>query len=482
MLKKLTHALFGRPTRDRSDLPAPGNDRPGHSQRDLQGDSGLPPQLQTLDLSGVDIFSRAEHGISRKHISPSALKVLYRLSDHGYQAFLVGGGIRDLMLGGNPKDFDVSTDATPEQVRELFRNSRIIGRRFRIVHIRFGREIIEVTTFRAHHGPGSKGSDSESAHSSSGMLLRDNVYGSINEDALRRDFTINALYYTTNHFLVLDFAGAMNDLEQRLIRIIGDPERRYREDPVRLIRAVRFAAKLDFDIEEATRRPIDELAPLLSSVAPARLFDESLKLLLGGQAEKTFALLCQFEVARYLFPLTLDATTEPESPAAQLVTLALRNTDQRLAAGKSITPAFLFAALLWPALLRELHTRGDKPSPPAIQQAANHVISEQVQYTAIPRRFSSMMREIWELQWRLRPRSRRQVESMIAHPRFRAAYDFLVLREQAGEDLEGLGQWWTDFQAADNVQQERMIQSLKGGPRKKRRRKRRSGNRDRQQQ
>lgn len=481
MLKKLTHALFGkfRPTTDHESPAAQaGND----------GDSGdgLPARLQELDLDGARILSRSEHCISRKQISPNALKVLYRLGDHGYQAFLVGGCIRDLMLQGEPKDFDISTDATPEQLKELFRNARIIGRRFRIVHIRFGREVIEVTTFRAHHNPTGQVAEArpdkpirnlDSAHSSTGMLLRDNVYGSINEDALRRDFTINALYYTTNRFLVLDFANGCSDLEQRLVRIIGDPEQRYREDPVRLIRAIRFSAKLDFEIEEKTREPIDRLAWLLESVSPARLFDESLKLFLGGRAEKTFSLLCRFEVADHLFPATMETTTEPDSPASRLVMLALRNTDERLAAGKSITPAFLFAAILWPPLLRELQSgEGGNPPPPAIQEAAGEVITEQVRHIAIPRRFTSMMREIWELQWRMQPRNRRRVESLIGHPRFRAAYDFLLLREEAGEDLEGLGQWWTDFQAGDSVQQEKMIQALGGGP-GKRRRKRKPRNR-----
>jgi poly(A) polymerase len=411
------------------------------------------------------------------------LKVLYRLNDAGYQAFLVGGGVRDLLLGGHPKDFDISTNATPEDIKALFRNARIIGRRFKIVHLSFGREIIEVTTFRAHHSAenefeeddsrqGIRGLDS--AHSSTGMILRDNVYGNISEDAIRRDFTVNALYYTTTQFRILDFVHGMEDLDNGLIRIIGDPEQRYREDPVRLLRAVRFAAKLDFDIEPGTREPLDRLAHLLAPISPARLFDESLKLLTGGHAEVTFDTLRQFKLADHLFKSTLLATQDPDSPGSRLVVLALRNTDARLAEGKSVTPAFLYAALLWPPLLTELGAKGvtEQSSLPDLQDAASRVIMEQLQRTAIPRRFTTAMREIWEMQLRLRPRSRRSVETVMAHPRFRAAYDFLLLREESGEDLEGLGQWWTDFQQADRAGQEILLASLdKRSPRKPRRRK-----------
>lgn len=479
MLKKLTRALFGRPEKP-SVSPPPTSGRL-HPE--------LPPALATLDLpESVRVLSRDEHGISRKRISPNALKVLYRLGDAGFHAFLVGGGVRDLLLDGRPKDFDVSTDATPEEVRELFRNSRIVGRRFKIVHIRFGREIIEVTTFRAHHrARNSVGDDHrsrrsirdlDSAHSDSGMILRDNVYGGIDEDALRRDFSINALYYTTRGFVVLDFADGQHDLEQRVIRIIGDPETRYREDPVRLLRAIRFAAKLGFSIEEETEEPLDRLAGLLESVAPARLFDETLKLLAAGHAVDTYALLSQYRIMDHLFPATRASTPDPESPAARLVQLALGNTDRRLQQGKSITPAFLYAALLWPPLLQALQDRGiaatDRPKQPVLQAAANEVITAQLEYTAIPRRFTAMMREIWELQWRLTPGSRRRTQAVFDHPRFRAAYDFLVLREEAGEATQQQGQWWTEFQQADESGREKMLAALQGNRQggKKRRRKR----------
>lgn len=488
MLRKLKNALFARINGNRSSSSKNKDKTTAASSPNRETFTG---ELQELDLTQVGVIQRGDHGISRRQISPSALKVLYRLNDAGFHAFLVGGGVRDLLLGGSPKDFDISTDATPEDVKDLFRNSRIVGRRFKIVHIRFGREIIEVTTFRAHHKPevgarpakaGRSIKNLDSAHSESGMILRDNVYGSINEDALRRDFTINALYYTTRGFLVLDFADGRKDLENRLIRIIGDPETRYREDPVRMLRAIRFSAKLDFDIEEHTRAPLDELADLLASVSPARLFDESLKLLANGRAETTFQLLCHYRTGDYLFGTTLDVIRDRDDPASRLVMLAMRNTDRRLAEGKSITPAFFYAALLWPPLLQALERRGatDRPTQPVLHEAANEVIARQLEQTAIPRRFTGMMREVWDMQWRLQATTRRRVEYAIAHSRFRAAYDFLLLREEAGEDLGGLGQWWTDFQDADHAGQEQMLAALRpvAKPRKRRKRKKPAGKKD----
>src|SRR5690606_26026623 len=311
---------------------------------------------------------------------------------------------------------------------------------------------------------------------SSGLILRDNVYGDINEDALRRDFTVNALYYTIDGFRIIDFVGGLDDIDRRLLRIIGDPETRYREDPVRLLRALRFASKLGFDIEKNTRAPMDDLAHLLESISPARLFDESLKLLAGGHAERTFALLRKFKVGEFMFRSTMACTRDPDHPWHRLVTLALRNTDARLADGRTVTPAFLYAALLWPPLQKELEKSGnERTSVTDQQEAANRVIAHQLKVTSIPKRFSIAMREIWELQLRLSVRSRRGAENVYSHPRFRAAYDFLLLREEAGEDTQGLGQWWTDFQAGDSPQQERMLEALgKGasGPRKRRRRSR----------
>ena len=424
-----------------------------------------------LKIAGTDkaiIITRDGHSISRKDIAPNALKVLYRLTSAGYHAYIVGGGIRDLLLKKKPKDFDIATDATPEEVKNLFRNGHIIGRRFKIVHVRFGREIIEVTTFRANHARSNEISDNPtrhqikglaSAHSESGMILRDNVYGNIDEDALRRDFTINALYYTTDGFRVLDFCSGMDDLKAKKIRIIGNPIERYKEDPVRMLRAIRFAAKLDFTIEENTQKPIDELSYLLDSISSARLFDETLKLMTGGYAERTFEMLRRFQLGTYLFAPTLEALSESDGSSANLVFLALKNTDDRLAKGKSVTPAFLFASLLWPVLKLHLAKSKNLGLPPqkAFQQAAQSALSEQLHYTAIPKRFTLATREIWELQQKLGVRTKRNVDRVFNSSRFRAAYDFLLLREESGEELKGLGQWWTDFQVSDSETKLKLI-------------------------
>lgn len=429
------------------------------------------------DSPGADkanIINREDHNISRKLISPNALKVLYRLGEGNFDAFLVGGCVRDIILGKRPKDFDVATSATPEQVRSLFKNARIIGRRFKIVHIRYGREIIEVTTFRANHDASNEIADGasrrkikelDSAHSTSGMILRDNVYGNIDEDALRRDFTINALYYSLDQFRVLDFCGGIEDLNSRTIRMIGDPEARYREDPVRMLRAIRFAAKLDFDLDAATAEPIDKLAYLLESISSARLFDETIKLLTGGNAVKTFELLRQSRVGDYLFAPTMKSISNGPDNSSRLLQLALINTDSRLAEGKSVTPAFLFAALLWPVLQNRLASGANDHQHH--QNAANDVILEQLPFTAVPKRFTIAAKEIWELQLRLARRNKRSIESSFAHPRFRAAYDFLLLREESGEELGGLGQWWTDFQLVDEEQRRELVLSAaKTTPRK----------------
>lgn len=433
-------------------------------------------------------IARDHHNISRKHISDGALKVMARLRSGGYQAYLVGGSVRDLLLGQRPKDFDIATDARPEQVRELFRNSRIIGRRFKIVHVRFGPEIIEVTTFRGRHSaPDDTDEDStptqQSARSEGGMLLRDNVYGSLEEDAERRDFTVNALYYTTEDFGVYDFANGMTDLQNRTIRIIGTPETRYREDPVRMLRAIRFAAKLDFDIEPQTAKPIRELANILRDVPAARMFDEVLKLLMAGAGAATFNLMLDFGLFAALFPDSAKALAEDDG-GTELIRLALHNTDLRIAQHKPVTPAFLYAALLWPALQREFNhlSTQELPEAIAIQQAATTVIERQLRTIAIPRRFSLPMREIWEIQWRLPRRSPQRVSNLMENPRLRAGYDFLLLREQAGEELDGLGEWWTDYMAADETAREHMLRSVNerssggGGARRRRPRRKPSSN------
>ena len=403
----------------------------------------------TPAIGAATRIPRDSHSVSRKNISDNALKVIHRLRSQGHQAFLVGGAVRDLLLGNQPKDFDVATDATPEKVHSLFGNSRIIGRRFRIVHVRFGRELIEVTTFRGHHGTGDEpGDSSQGSHQSTqGVLLRDNVFGSLEEDAIRRDFTVNALYYNVDDFSLFDHVDGLGDLQQRQLRIIGDAEQRYREDPVRMLRAVRFSAKLDFSIEPGTAAPIAELAYLLEAIPPARLFDEMLKLFMTGYAHRTFRLLCDHGLIEHLFPAT--ATAMDDMPYARaLIEAAMASTDARVAEDKPVTPAFLFAALLWPPtvqLQRQLEDRG-KPSAEALSEAGNTITSEQIHHLSIPRRFSLPMFEIWSLQSLLQTRTGRGSQALMRLRRFRAAYDFLLLREQSGEDLDGLGKVWTKLQ------------------------------------
>ncbi|PSF12373.1 polynucleotide adenylyltransferase PcnB [Marinobacter fuscus] len=431
---------------------------PGHGKKQT-------PRYQRQDIP------RDQHNVSRSMISEPAKKVLHRLNKAGYEAYLVGGGVRDILLGGQPKDFDIATDATPEEVHDLFRNSRLIGRRFRIVHVVFGREIIEVTTFRGNaNDTASDVADDEHKTSEHGLLLRDNVYGDLEQDALRRDFTINALYYCIRNFSIVDFAQGVRDLENRQIRLIGDPETRYREDPVRMLRAIRFAGKLGFDIEAGTEAPIRELAPLLTHIPPARLFEEVLKLFSAGHGEVTYQLLRHYGLLAPLFPETTRALEQGESD--ELILQALRNTDARIARGKSVTPYFLFGAMLWPALQAEWRKRQDNGDPvqPALHGAIGKVIGRQVQATAIPKRFSGPMKEVWELQMRLPRRQGKRAFATMAHPRFRAAYDFLLLREAAGELEPGLGQWWTDFQATDERGQEKLLSQLGAPAGRKRRR------------
>ena len=384
------------------------------------------------------IVARDAHGISRKDISPNALRVLYRLREGGFAAYLVGGAVRDLLIGGHPKDFDVATDATPEQVRGLFRNCRLIGRRFRLAHVVYGREIIEVATFRANEddGSGSREMGDE------GRIHRDNVYGTIEDDAVRRDFTANALYYAIEDFSVRDYVGGFEDVQARVLRLIGDPESRYREDPVRMLRAVRLSSKLGFSIDPSAAEPIPRLAVLLSGAAPARLFDECLKMFMAGHAETSFLSLEDNGLLPALFPETARALATNSSGALRTTVLqALRSTDQRVAEDKAVTPAFLFAALLWPAYCRELAVlqKQGVEAGVAQQRAADRVTLHQAERIALPRRFSQPMQEIWLLQPRFTQRLRKRVFRLLAHPRFRAAFDFLELRAignpQIAEDV-----------------------------------------------
>ncbi|HNK33015.1 MAG TPA: polynucleotide adenylyltransferase PcnB [Plasticicumulans sp.] len=393
------------------------------------------------------MIPRSEHVISRSKISPNALKVLYRLRAAGFRGCLVGGGVRDLLLGREPKDFDVATDAHPEEVYRLFRNCRLIGRRFRLAHVQYGSEIIEVATFRAQtpaeDGAGAGGGVVTDAE---GRILSDNVYGTIEDDAWRRDFTVNALYYDVADFSVLDYVGGMDDLKAGVIRLIGDPEQRYREDPVRMLRAIRFAAKLGMRLHADTEAPIHTLGHLLRDIPPARLFDEVLKLFMAGSGVQTFELLRLHGLFRHLFPATDRCLSrELNGFPRTLLVRALASTDERVAADKSVTPAFLYAALLWEPVRSRYRLLHDGAASPleAMQRAADECIERQLGHTALPRRYALPMREIWQLQPRFEDLNPRRAARLAAHPRFRAAYDFLLLRAESGEPVSDLAGWWT---------------------------------------
>jgi len=437
-----------------------------------------PHSLHTGAQLTLRTIPRDAHPISRKDISPNALRVLYRLREGGFGAYLVGGAVRDLLVGGHPKDFDVATSATPEQVKSLFRNCRLIGRRFRLAHVVYGREIIEVATFRANVDDGSGDRETHEG----GRLLRDNVYGSIEDDAVRRDFTANALYYAIEDFSVRDYTGGFDDVQAHLLRLIGDPETRYREDPVRMLRAVRLAAKLDFTIEPATAAPIAGLAPLLRESAPARLFEESLKLFLSGHAVASFEGLERHGLLPVLLPETAKALASNRSGALRRMLIeGLRSTDARVANDEPVSPAFLFAVLLWPAYCRDLmqlQAQGVHAAE-AQRRAADRVTLHQLTTLALPRRFSLPMQEIWLLQSRFSQRQRKRVFRLLSHPRFRAAFDFLVLRQHASDEHADDIAFWKDVQTqpgemvAAQLEAQAIEAAEEDAPRRRRRRRRR---------
>ncbi|MBL7003322.1 MAG: polynucleotide adenylyltransferase PcnB [Gammaproteobacteria bacterium] len=402
-------------------------------------------------------MSRAKHSVSRKSLSEPAIKVLYKLSKAGYRACLVGGGVRDVLLGKRPKDFDVTTNATPEQINALFRNSRIIGRRFRLVHIRYGREIIEVATFR------SNAEESDTELNQEGRIVRDNTFGSIEDDAIRRDFTINALYYDIKDFSVLDYAKGIEDLNNKLIRLIGDPETRYKEDPVRMLRAIRFAAKLGFIIEEDAAKQIHQLGHLLKNIPSARLFEEVLKLFHSGHAERSFELLRHYDLLQYILPVTDDyLKNDPDEKMLDFFDRALFNTDQRINNDLKASPAFIFAVFLWPSVLlraKALETK-DFKGLPLLQKAASDIFSEQLKATSIPRRFSQTSKDIWFLQPRFSRTKGKQPERLYAHPVFRAAYDFMCIASQVAINSSTVCKWWTEYQV-HNKAPERPQQTFK---------------------
>ena len=423
--------------------------------------------------SGPRILPLETHGIRREQVPSCALKTTQSLRGAGYSAFIVGGAVRDLLLGREPKDFDVATDATPEQVKRVFRRARLVGRRFQIVHVYCGGDLIEVTTYRAATPPTEDEEDDSRVTAEDGRLLRDNVFGNQEEDAARRDFTVNALYYDPERQEVWDWHGGVDDARNKVLRMIGDPGRRFREDPVRMLRAARFQAKLGFELHPATAESLAQRRALLGEVPPARLFDELIKLLMTGHALAAYEALRQHHLLEQLLPDTAAAVAADER-GDRFLRQALINTDARIAAQQRVTPAFLFAALLWPPIAAAITQRPARASEtPALSEAAAEIIAKAVRRVAIPRRFSTAAREIWELQPRLETPSRGTAEQMLEHPRFRAAYDFLLLREQSGEELGGMGAWWTHFQAASAAQREAMVAELQATPKRRRPRRRR---------
>ena len=474
--------------------------------------------------SAPRVYSQAEHGIDRRDISDAALRTCEGLQAAGYAAFVVGGAVRDLLLGRHPKDFDVATSATPEQVRGVFRRSRIIGRRFRIVHVMFGAETIEVTTFRGaapeaearvdvardadadadadvaeetaavedsaeemasrrrprasvHDGRHARRRDSkvestQTSHADEhGRLLRDNVFGNQEEDAIRRDFTMNALFYDPEREEVWDYAKGVADIQKKRVVMIGDPVERYREDPVRMLRAARLAGKLGFSIDSATEKPIAALAPLLENVPSARLFDEMLKLLLSGHSLLCIDKLRALGLHRQLLPV-IDQLLRDEASRG-FVTLALERTDARIAEDKGVSPSFLFAALFWFPMLklqRAIEAKGVRPLQ-AMHEAMDDVLDEQRKTLAIPRRYDPMIKELWMAQPRFLQRSQGKAYRTLSHPRFRACYDFFELRAVAGDAPQDIADWWEHFQAVPEDERETMLLP-DDEPKKKRRRKR----------
>ena len=420
-------------------------------------------------FAGPVVIPRPQHTLSRSNISGNALKVLYRLKSCGHQAFLVGGGVRDLLVGRSPKDFDVATDARPEQVRKLFRNCRLIGRRFRLAHVRFGREVIEVVTFRSSQS----GAADDREHADSGRILRDNVYGTIDEDVWRRDFTVNALYYNIADFSIWDYSSGMEDVSRRTLRLIGEPVARYREDPVRMLRAARLSAKLGFSIAKRTARPIEELAELLREVPAARLYDETLKLLHAGHAAASLKRLREFGLLEYLFPPTDRALgTDENGLVHKFIQAGLDNTDRRVKERKPVTPMFLFAVLLWFPIresAEQIRREDDCSKVEAFLEACDEVLGEQLEHTAFPRRFSAPMKEMLLMQRRFHYRRGARARRLLQHRLFRAAYDFLVLRAECGDADPELAQWWTEVQTFTPEEQQKAF-AVKRQRRSRRRR------------
>jgi poly(A) polymerase len=422
--------------------------------------------------AGPRVLPLDQHGIRREQIHSCALKVTDTLAREGYAAFVVGGAVRDLLLGREPKDFDVATNATPDEIRHLFRRSRVIGRRFQIVHVYCGPDLIEVTTFRAATPPVEDEEEDGRVTAADGMLLRDNVFGTQEEDAARRDFTVNALYYDPVKQEIWDGHGGVADAQKKVLRMIGDPTQRFREDPVRMLRAARFAAKLDFHIDPATRAPIAELATMLARIPASRLFDEMMKLLLSGHAERGVRQLRAEGLHHGVLPM-LDAILD--DPARQkFLHYALHDTDQRIREGYSASPAFMLACLLWFDMRRELErNRGQgQHEQAALYDAMDMVLERQRRALAFPRRFDGMIKEIWSLQGRFEQRSGARPYRLLSHPRLSAGYDFLLIRAESGDAEQELADWWDRFMEAGEAEREAMLKPAQGTDAKRKRRKR----------
>lgn len=443
----------------------------------MTSSDGLRAEAETARPVELKRMHRDHHGIAVGLVDAAAMSVVQGLREQGFDAYLVGGCVRDMLLGIQPKDFDVATNATPEEVQRTFRRARMIGRRFRIAHVRFGREVIEVSTFRRQIDDDDivearsrrELSDRDSARTADGMILRDNVWGTIEEDAFRRDFSINALYYDPIDEVLLDYVGGFDDLKERHLHLIGDANIRLREDPVRMLRAIRFAAKLGFTLDEDTDAAIPGAAYLINAVAPARLFDEVCKLFLLGHAQASWTLLRRYELAELLFP-DHDASEH----SLQLIDDAMRGTDDRIAEDKPVTPGFLIAVLLWDTYRERLARLSEEmPLVDAREAASLEVLKDQNEIIAVPRRFSQFVRETWLLQPRLESRELKGIDKLMSHPRFRAAYDFLLLRAGVGEVERDLADWWTEFQTADEARRNELRQAVGGRPGGHRRRRRR---------
>lgn len=417
------------------------------------------------------VIPRASHGISRKSISENALKVLYRLNQKGYEAYLVGGGVRDLLLGLEPKDYDIATNAKPEEVRKIFRNCRLIGRRFRLAHVFFGHDIIEVATFRGK----ANASPDTLSHSEAGVILRDNVYGSMEEDAWRRDFTINALYYNIADFSIVDYTGGFADIRSKKIRMIGDVSQRFNEDPVRMLRAIRLACKTGFVLPKHLRESIRSLKDLISHVASARLFEEMIKLFHSGTATMGYKMLKDFDLFHYLFPATHESFSSV-SFADKFICRVFENTDKRIQEGNHVTPAFVIAAMLWGPICARVasYKKEGMRLFPAKFAAIDEVMHQQSQRLPIPKRIQQKVRDIWVLQIRFQKQQGRAAQKLIEDPAFRAAYDFLELRAKAGEPVDGLFSWWKDYIESD--QEARTLMEKKANQATARKRKRRRRN------